>query len=211
MNKKRKGFTLSEVLITLTLIGVITALVVPSLVSNTDITKKTVAVKKAYNTISGAYSQASVNSRTGIRNLNELMTELEKYMNIKYYMNTSNQRQSTHGVGADSEVDAASNWIVTEDGIGYRITQNIANGGTCNTTKRQLNSGASGASACYTITIDIDGPQRGNSAAGAVTVNSTTHDVTSITGERFTAYIVSGGVTTGPSSNALAQLMDAND
>ena len=51
---KKSGFTLSEVLLTLGIIGVVAAMTVPSLMNSTEDKKLAAAAKKAYNTLQNA-------------------------------------------------------------------------------------------------------------------------------------------------------------
>ena len=55
--KKRKAFTLAEVLITLVIIGVIAALTVPTLIQNTQKREYVSALKKVYSTLSQVTQQ----------------------------------------------------------------------------------------------------------------------------------------------------------
>ena len=54
---KKNGFTLAEVLITLVIIGVISALAVPALIQNTQKQEYVSALKKAYSTLSQAMQE----------------------------------------------------------------------------------------------------------------------------------------------------------
>lgn len=56
MNNKR-GFTLAEVLITLTIVGVVAALTIPSLIQQSDEAQIRTSTKKAYSTLSNALSR----------------------------------------------------------------------------------------------------------------------------------------------------------
>ena len=58
INKNKNGFTLAEVLITLGIIGVIAALVIPGLIENTEKRQTVEKLKKVYSTISQAASLA---------------------------------------------------------------------------------------------------------------------------------------------------------
>lgn len=57
--KRKNGFTLAEVLITLTIIGVISALTLPAIQSNTAATRNRAALKKIMATLTQA-AQANV-------------------------------------------------------------------------------------------------------------------------------------------------------
>lgn len=58
MKNSNKGFTLAEVLITLGIIGVVAALTIPTLMQNANERATVTALKKAYSTLSNAYSLA---------------------------------------------------------------------------------------------------------------------------------------------------------
>lgn len=60
--KKRFGFTLSEVLITLAIIGVIAALTIPQLVANYQKQQTVEALKKVYSSITQVVRQSSVDN-----------------------------------------------------------------------------------------------------------------------------------------------------
>ena len=53
----RLGFTLAEVLITLGIIGVVVALTLPALIANHREKETVVRLKKAYSTLSNAYTE----------------------------------------------------------------------------------------------------------------------------------------------------------
>lgn len=54
MHNSRKGFTLAEVLVTLAIIGVVAALTIPTLISSTNASKFTTAIKKNLSTLNSA-------------------------------------------------------------------------------------------------------------------------------------------------------------
>ncbi len=58
MYKKYFGFTLAEVLIVLGVIGVVAALTIPTVINNANEAQTVSSLKKAYSTLSQAYSQA---------------------------------------------------------------------------------------------------------------------------------------------------------
>lgn len=60
-----EGFTLSEVLITLGIIGVLAALTIPSLMNNVQDTQYKSAYKKAYSTVSQAFTKATADGDIG--------------------------------------------------------------------------------------------------------------------------------------------------
>lgn len=60
----KKGFTLAEVLITLAIIGVVSALTIPTVIRNYQERETVTALKKFYTEISQAYARAQVGSGT---------------------------------------------------------------------------------------------------------------------------------------------------
>ena len=210
--KNKKGFTLSEVLITLTIIGVISSLVIPSLISNTDVTKKSIISKKAYNTISVAYSEAINNSRTDILNKQNLIDELTKHLNVKYYWTQSEAGVVTSAPGEKTNVNNATgaelatttgfdnftNWIVTEDGISYAIAQTSDGDHKCEANKINLNTGEALnrlTNSCYVVAIDIDGPKKGDHSNVLLTLNN--NKITNFNNDLLYVYITKAGVSAG--------------
>ena len=115
--KSIKGFTLAEVLITLTIIGVVAALTIPILLGRTQNTQYATSVKQAMSMLNQALSLSvaqnsvdatSVSTQTDLRNL--FMTKL----------NTSYQGGGANGSvtnGAWPQAGAGS--FITQDGLGY--------------------------------------------------------------------------------------------
>ncbi len=62
--KKKLGFTLAEVLITLAIIGVVAALTVPTVIRNYQERQTVTALKKFYTEISQAWARAQVENST---------------------------------------------------------------------------------------------------------------------------------------------------
>ena len=61
--KNKKGFTLAEVLITLTIIGIVAALTIPTLINNINEAQYTTACKNAYSTLSNALGMIQSNNQ----------------------------------------------------------------------------------------------------------------------------------------------------
>ena len=226
--KKKTGFTLSEVLITLTLIGIITTLTIPSLVASTDKSKKATTFKKAYNSVSGAYTQA-LTEKPGITNVSDLADAMIKHLNVKYFIKPADAevadskptKESTHGLTkSDNNKDNETNWIITEDGIGYKIKQVLQTNKACDLKKVDFAAASTfdDTKYCYLITIDIDGPQKGNNADAEVTVDNE-NEISAIAGDRFYVYATQQGLTAGnkdwtgatSSQVAAAKVLEAND
>lgn len=127
MLKKLKGFTLSEVLIALTLIGVVSAMAVPSLLGNANTSKKMARFKKGYNTIVNAYSQM-VSEKGEPTNIKQLADNIVSYLNVRnyYYYETNGTLTSAMNHGANARDNESTAWIVTDDGIGFIINKPLA-------------------------------------------------------------------------------------
>lgn len=62
MKKRILGFTLAEVLITLSIIGIVAALTIPTLINSYQKSQYVVGLKKAFSTVSQAFQQMSVDA-----------------------------------------------------------------------------------------------------------------------------------------------------
>lgn len=88
--KNKNGFTMSEVLITLGVIGVVAAMTIPSLIAKQQERTTVVKVKKAYSNLSNAFQLARIengdNFIDGISNditgKRELMNLIKPYFNV---------------------------------------------------------------------------------------------------------------------------------
>ncbi len=80
----KKGFTLAETLITLTIIGIIAALTIPNLINNYKKYKTEVKIKTAYSMLSNAIKLVQANHG----DINSLMTSAEIPNNDSWYTET---------------------------------------------------------------------------------------------------------------------------
>lgn len=85
----KKGFTLAEVLITLGIIGIVSALTIPTLVMNHQSKVRITQLQKVYNDISNAAMAALADERVDsldytyiYENINGAMNFLKKYLNV---------------------------------------------------------------------------------------------------------------------------------
>ncbi len=95
----KKGFTLSEVLITLVIIGVISAITVPSVIQTTDRRETITGIKKAYSTLTNWERRVQVDyghsstwesaEEIGLEKYYE--TYIKPYFNIMKYCNTGEE------------------------------------------------------------------------------------------------------------------------
>jgi len=102
----KKGFTLAEILIALTLIGVIAALTLPGLIGDTQHRDISTSIKKAYNTLNNAYGMIYIDHynadkwATSQANVHNLLAE--QMQTIGYHQNDT--------------------YILSSDGISYQYT-----------------------------------------------------------------------------------------
>ena len=114
--KRKKGFTLAETLITLSIIGVIAAVTVPTLMSNTNKAQYVTGLKKAYNQLQNAVRMLP-------------LTDPACYPDVADCLNTSSDRS---GEAFDAETSSINTFAqvfkhykisnLTKD-CGYTLTQ----------------------------------------------------------------------------------------
>ncbi len=157
--KKKLGFTLAEVLITLVIIGIIAAMTVPTLMTNTNSQEYRSAFKKSISSLNqaltmqyalngtmlsdffgGTYTPTIVRDQVFAQRLNILQTD-----------NTS----TTYGVAGNT---STANFY-TADGMKFGLAAGPA-GSTCD---------SAGTSPCYTVYIDVNGNKGPNTATTVVT------------------------------------------
>lgn len=91
----RKGFTLAEVLITLGIIGIVTAITIPTIIENHQKKEVTVKLKKMYSTLNQVIQKYTADNGVPIDNFDTSMTEKDfmeeyftPYLNIIKRCNT---------------------------------------------------------------------------------------------------------------------------
>lgn len=119
----KKGFTLAEILIVLTIIGVMAVMTIPSLMQNSNSQQKITLFKKGFNALSNAYAtEFAVKSPPKHTNDNELMwSALNNQLNVKYYVD-ARDGSKLYTLGEIKEVPWLRRVIVTEDEIGYLVS-----------------------------------------------------------------------------------------
>ena len=187
---RKKGFTLSEILIVLTIIGLIAALTVPGVMSHTSQRQKLTAFKRAYTNLVSAYAQYysmnTVPEKSSDANTVDVFNAMYKNLNTKYFI-----VDGTKGYTAPTTAaNVAKTWIVTEDNFKYKLGTLGTNDNekTCE-KKLTLNTMGSDktiddtkAATCYYITIDVSGSNKANN-----TVNS----------DQIVVYVSKQGIATG--------------
>jgi prepilin-type N-terminal cleavage/methylation domain-containing protein len=138
-----KGFTLAEVLITLLIIGVVSSLVIPAIINDTQEAEFKVAWKKAFGSASQAYKMAIIdNGGIGFGDYGATPSNgITKFNILKNYFNVSKSCigntygncWASSGVGPDSLNTAyclelsyqnANRAFVTTDGVSYMLCDN---------------------------------------------------------------------------------------
>lgn len=112
---KKNGFTLAEVLTTLTIIGVIAALSVPALVSNFENHEYTSSLKKAMNSLNNALS-------ANIASTGQSPLEIENGSNIASYL----MRHMTVIKTTDFNQANKNSVLYTADGMRIEIPKDTA-------------------------------------------------------------------------------------
>lgn len=143
MKKTKSAFSLSETLLTLTIIGVIAALTIPGLKEYSDEQKYVAAAKKAYTVAQSATSMAET-KYGDIRwwpwdDTEEVKKRYEEVLNTMPLSGDSYTYKG-FGSGADSETIDDTEWFQTTDGMIWKIAQV-----------------ATGSSGIATIYIDTNG------------------------------------------------------
>ncbi len=141
--KSKKGFTLAEVLITLSIIGVVAALTIPALTQNTNRSRAVTSVKKAASVLNQALTMSI--AQDGIApndatNANELKNIFANNLSV---LNNDNTNFS----------------VTTADGMIYSFFR----GGTCTTPTNNIPT----ATSCL-VEVDINGTS-GSSTVGTKT------------------------------------------
>ena len=140
---KKKGFTLAEVLITLTVIGVVAAITLPSLTTNVQKTQTGSTLAKAINSLENANKMALVDYET--TNLSVAANCITPNYSGANYMSILEKYVSGAPI---------SPWqFVSKDGFTYSVySSNIV--GTSE-LKKYLNKS-------FSVSIDINGPKKPN-------------------------------------------------
>lgn len=145
---KKSGFTLAEVLITLTIIGIVAAMTMPALLSNVQKGQIGPALAKAINTLENANRMAM--QQTDARNI----VDAEKTLNG----NTAPAQGYTTLLDnyVAGSIDASNAAIFTsKDGIQFSVAgKTAANLTTANSNTNKYSS------KYYTVTIDINGTKK---------------------------------------------------
>ena len=158
--KRLKGFTLAEVLITITMIGVIAAMTLPVLNNSTQRQQMGPALMKAINVVE-ATNKALMQER-GVRHLGEITVNSFNYAGI-IFEETLNASPIELGdytgvVGPNRDLAILERGFNTADNITYfapRVAAEVAS-----------NPGRSSFGSFFTLLVDVNGTDKGPNIVG---------------------------------------------
>lgn len=169
--KDKCAFTLSEVLITLVIIGVVAALTLPTLVSIYQKTQYVTALKKVYSELSQVFKLYMADegvtdlSQTSLYNidynydkLNEILRKYFKVIKLCEWDNSScSINESYLDPSTGNGTFFKGNNSYTADGMAFRFALN-----TLADCKPNLNNPTSVKGTCLYISVDTNGPKPPN-------------------------------------------------
>jgi prepilin-type N-terminal cleavage/methylation domain-containing protein len=169
--KKLKAFTLAEILLVISIIGIIAAMTIPSLINDTNKTELVVALKKADYVLNQAYIKLVVengsieNALTNVSSHSDLANVFIPQLNVsKVCMDPSAGDTGCWPNQVYTSIKSGSNFnnfntlsyssITTADGItyGFKLDSNTCSTGTIKS--------------CGTVYIDVNGPNKGPTSLG---------------------------------------------
>jgi prepilin-type N-terminal cleavage/methylation domain-containing protein len=154
---KKNAFTLAEVLITLGIIGVVSALTLPTLVKNHQRQVYTVQLKKVYNELSQAAEQVKTDSNAVNLKESQLRRSGSSYLLTHYFKTT--QTCSTSSLSS-----CFASQYANMNGTNVSISNFVPSGGSC----AVISSGASicvgslNSSGSINVATDINGKEGPN-------------------------------------------------
>ena len=154
---KNHGFTLSEVLITLAIIGIVAAITVPTIMANYTKQAKSAKLKKAASVVSQACKKALADNGTGdIRNtdlyqaISYSVSEEATQILGKYFSIVGNAKKGTRDFPFQNSDFGTSNYFSLADGTAISLIDS-----------RSINDNAA-----LTFIVDIDGLLKGYNLVG---------------------------------------------
>lgn len=174
LNSNIYAFTLAEVLITLAIIGVVAAMTIPVLIQKTNETQTISKVKKVYSALCGVYQQLIAENGDMASAINaapdkwDFSTTFSPKMKILKICGANESidtgcfpnAEYKYVNGAGTETNFATNGqptLLTTDGTAYAFSlSNI----DCD-THNSANTSSPLYNTCGSISVDIDGPNKG--------------------------------------------------
>ncbi|MCK7521128.1 MAG: prepilin-type N-terminal cleavage/methylation domain-containing protein [Ignavibacteriales bacterium] len=188
MKKKSVGFTLAEILITLTIIGIVATLTIPALQRAYEKQQIVTSLQTVVTTGNAALKQMAADkgciddlhctgvfergAKTPVNHTKDVGDELVKYFNVaKNCSNTTNMdcwaasfNNNFDGSGGNTTTVNSSNQIykfITANGMAYRFVPQSS----CNNNKSNNKTGHM-KQMCGTLYVDINGPIKGPNYLG---------------------------------------------
>lgn len=169
----KKGFTLAEVLITLAIIGVVAAMTVPSLLQGQQEKATVTAVKKAYSTLSNAYTLAVQENGTpdnwGLGGASDAQGAMNIINNLAPYLKISKFCGINIGDGCSANHKDLLGGSYNQDYNGNVAKIILSDGSEINTFTRSATCGISVGSGnlalqntCADIEVDVNGHKKPN-------------------------------------------------
>jgi len=163
MQNSRKGFTLAEVLVTLAIIGVVAALTIPTLISSTNASKFTTALKKNLSTLNSVLQTNLANNDMGASD-----TDITTATTLAAWFITGDAT-ATAGTDAPTNLnvlkwaasDPTSAWLTDGTRLTFYMTAGSTTG-CANETADDFTIATAGA--CY-VMVDTNGDKKPNSTA----------------------------------------------
>ncbi len=228
----KKAFTLAEILIVLMVIGVIATMTVPSLMKGVNEAQFKTAYKKAFNAVTNIAAVekiagqlptsnsitsaknffASLNSNLSVKEYDvrdlsstELLTSDNTVTKVTW-QGTTYGSTSTSAIAGTSSNNAESPWIITEDGLAYKVLNDNTIGDTgCNTKAiimEQTSAASAKSNSCLVVAVDVNGLAKGPNKvedqvkSGVVSSSK----MNQLEGDRYYIFIGNDGVSAGPKS-----------
>lgn len=170
MTFNKNGFTLAEVLITLTILGVVAALVIPNMMQRYQEKVTVSKVKKAYTTMHDAYNIAQIengpvttwdigeyNTVEGARKIYNIIS---KYLDIA--KNCDNKNGECFSKNRYKLLDGRDAWFDTTLEYSNTATYFILKDGTAISIWSNGNENCRSGNQCISFSIDINGPKGPN-------------------------------------------------
>lgn len=222
---KIKAFTLAEILIVVTVIGLIAVTTIPVILKGVIEKQWRSSYQKAYNTISNLYmSERSSGNLPNSNNENSVLAmfkAMNSYMLIKDYAKPSTEEKIISEALYDNsdyynsinfnndnsdnnslyvQKSTISPWIITEDNMAYCVVV----GKGCS-TKENINSSGNHNNAiqnsCVLVVVDVNGLNNGPNRIEPQILSTNplnkTKAIDTLSGDRYYIYVGLNGVTAG--------------
>ena len=137
--KKKIAFTLAEVLITLSILGVVAAISIPNIIQQYQKRLNITKLQKAYSVLETAATNIAVNSGclnrdvacTGLLNDADFVNKFIELSGMKYSKIWSSNFNAYNQITGNRHADFVERMIIAKDGIGYKVFRgNVRANGT---------------------------------------------------------------------------------